>query len=83
MSWEVEYTDEFEKWWLSLTEEEQISVDATVQLLEERGPQLPFRTAVASRAQSIVICGRFLLSMKAAHTERFMPLTHEEQQFCS
>ena len=42
MSWEVEYTDEFEEWWLSLTEEEQISVDATVQLLEERGPQLPF-----------------------------------------
>ena len=26
MSWEVEYTDEFEEWWLSLTEEEQISV---------------------------------------------------------
>ena len=42
MSWEVEYTDEFEEWWLGLTEEEQISVDAMVQLLEERGPQLPF-----------------------------------------
>ena len=42
MSWEVEYTDEFEAWWLTLTEEEQISVAATVQLLEERGPQLPF-----------------------------------------
>lgn len=42
MSWAVEYTDEFEGWWLGLTEEEQISVDATVQLLEERGPQLPF-----------------------------------------
>ncbi len=25
MSWEVEYTDEFEEWWLGLTEEEQIS----------------------------------------------------------
>jgi len=42
MSWEIEYKDEFEEWWLGLTEEEQISVDATVQLLEERGPQLPF-----------------------------------------
>jgi len=42
MSWNVEYTDEFEAWWLSLTEEEQISVAATVQLLEERGPHLPF-----------------------------------------
>lgn len=42
MSWEVELTDEFEGWWNTLTEEEQISVDATVRLLEERGPQLPF-----------------------------------------
>jgi hypothetical protein len=42
MGWEVEYTDEFEEWWSALTEEEQISVAATVQLLEERGPQLPF-----------------------------------------
>ena len=42
MGWEVEFTDEFEGWWNTLTEEEQISVDATVRLLEERGPQLPF-----------------------------------------
>ena len=42
VGWEVEYTDEFEEWWLTLTEEEQISVAATVQLLEKRGPQLPF-----------------------------------------
>lgn len=42
MSWEVEYTDEFEAWWLTLSEDEQISVAASVQLLEERGPQLPF-----------------------------------------
>lgn len=42
MSWEVEFTDEFEGWWNTLTEEEQISVDATVRLLEERGSQLPF-----------------------------------------
>lgn len=42
MNWEVEYTDEFEDWWLSLSQTEQISIAATVQLLEERGPQLPF-----------------------------------------
>ena len=42
MSWDVEFTDEFEEWWNTLTEGEQISVDATVRLLEERGPQLPF-----------------------------------------
>jgi hypothetical protein len=39
---EVEYTDEFEAWWNTLSEEEQISVAATVELLEARGPQLPF-----------------------------------------
>lgn len=40
--WEVEYTDEFEAWWSSLTEDEQVSVSASVQLLEARGPSLGF-----------------------------------------
>ncbi len=40
--WEVEYTDEFEVWWSSLTEDEQVSVAASVQLLQERGPSLGF-----------------------------------------
>jgi len=39
--WEVEYTDEFGDWWDRLTEAEQESIDASVRLLEERGPQLP------------------------------------------
>ena len=38
--WEVEYTDEFGDWWNGLTEAEQESIDASVRLLEERGPQL-------------------------------------------
>jgi len=42
MTWEVEYTDEFGEWWEGLTEEEQESVDAGVELLEEYGPRLPF-----------------------------------------
>ncbi|MBX3661001.1 MAG: type II toxin-antitoxin system RelE/ParE family toxin [Burkholderiales bacterium] len=42
MRWEVEFTDEFEAWWNTLTEDEQVSVDASVRLLEARGPQLPF-----------------------------------------
>jgi hypothetical protein len=28
MAWEVEYTDEFEAWWIDLDEEEQIDIDA-------------------------------------------------------
>jgi hypothetical protein len=42
MKWEVEYTDEFGQWWSGLTEEEQVSLAASVQLLEERGPNLGF-----------------------------------------
>lgn len=42
MPCEVEYTDEFELWWLQLDEEEQISVAATVGLLEEYGTSLRF-----------------------------------------
>ncbi len=42
MEWPVEYTDEFGVWWNSLTETEQISIDAHVRKLEQRGPNLPF-----------------------------------------
>ncbi|MDL5054626.1 type II toxin-antitoxin system RelE/ParE family toxin [Oscillatoria laete-virens NRMC-F 0139] len=40
--WVVEYTDEFEVWWNGLTESEQDDIAATVGLLEEKGPTLPF-----------------------------------------
>ena len=42
MKWEVEYTDAFGHWWSGLSEEEQVSLTASVQLLEERGPNLGF-----------------------------------------
>ena len=42
MTWEVEYTDEFERWWNTLDGDEQETVDAYVRLLEARGPHLPF-----------------------------------------
>ena len=47
--WEVEYTDEFGEWWNGLTEAEQESVDASVRLLEERGPHLghPHSTGIS------------------------------------
>jgi hypothetical protein len=34
--WAVEYTDEFGLWWYGLVEEEQVSIAASVQLLEEK-----------------------------------------------
>jgi len=42
MGCEVEYTNEFEKWWHSLNEEEQESVAAYVGMLEARGTHLFF-----------------------------------------
>lgn len=42
VKWEVEYTDELGDWWASLTEAEQESIDASVRLLEEKGPGLGF-----------------------------------------
>ena len=42
VTWNVEYTDEFGRWWDTLTEAEQESVDVSVRLLEAMGPQLPF-----------------------------------------
>lgn len=42
MAWDIEYTDEFERWWETLIEEAQIDVDVVVGLLQECGPYLPF-----------------------------------------
>jgi len=42
MEWEAEYTEEFGDWWHSLSEAEQEDVAAAVELLEEKGPRLPF-----------------------------------------
>jgi len=54
MAWEVEYTDEFERWWNTLSEAEQVSVDTSVRLLEARGPSLgfPHSSAVGSSRHS-------------------------------
>jgi hypothetical protein len=50
--WNVEYTDQFEDWWLTLSEHEQEAVTAAVEALEDHGPALgrPFVDAIqASR----------------------------------
>jgi len=42
MSWIVEYTDEFEEWWVAIEEAAQDAIDRSVHLLESGGPTLPF-----------------------------------------
>lgn len=39
--WQVEFTDEFGRWWDELAEVEQDAIAASVRLLEELGPGLP------------------------------------------
>lgn len=39
--WEIEFTYEFEEWWVELDEHEQDVLDAAVEKLQERGPALP------------------------------------------
>jgi hypothetical protein len=50
VAWQVEYTDAFETWWHSLSEDEQEEIAAKVELLEERGPALsrPHADVIAS-----------------------------------
>jgi hypothetical protein len=40
--WEVEYTDEFQRWWDTLTENEQDAIAFSVNLLRQEGPSLKF-----------------------------------------
>ena len=42
MTWDVENTDEFAEWWSTLSDKERESVTATVLILEEKGPDMPF-----------------------------------------
>jgi hypothetical protein len=38
--WGIEHTDEFERWWMTLSEAERITITGAVGLLEEKGPAL-------------------------------------------
>ena len=38
--WDVEFTNEFGEWWVTLTEDEQDSLTVSVKLLQAIGPSL-------------------------------------------
>ena len=42
MEWKVEYTNEFGEWWQQLDSRQQEDIAASVELLQERAPSLPF-----------------------------------------
>lgn len=41
MPWTVEVTHQFELWWDALTDDERISIDGMIRVLERRGPSGP------------------------------------------
>jgi hypothetical protein len=42
MEYNVETIKLFDTWWSSLTESEQIDIDAVITVLKQKGPLLPF-----------------------------------------
>jgi hypothetical protein len=38
--WDVEYTDQFERWWDTLSMDEQAAIDVAIEVLQEKGPGL-------------------------------------------
>ena len=38
--WEVEFTDQFEEWWNTLSMPEQAAIDVAIEVLQEKGPWL-------------------------------------------
>ena len=62
MKWEIEYTDEFEKLWDTIAEEEQELIAVSVGLLEIMGPNLP-------RPHSDTVKGSRFTNMKELRTQ--------------
>lgn len=60
--WNVEYTDDFEHWWQTLTLSEQASLEASVRLLERLGPRL-------SRPHADTVRGSRHSNMKELRTQ--------------
>ena len=53
--WTVEYTDEFQAWWVTLAESTQDDIDRVVALLEEFGPTLGYPYSSDIRGANIAL----------------------------
>jgi hypothetical protein len=60
--WHIEYTDEFEQWWTTLTEDQQEDFVVSVELIRNLGPSL-------SRPHSDTIKGLKHSNMKELRTQ--------------
>ncbi len=68
------YTDEFERWWETLKEDEQIDITASVGLLEECGPNLrhPHSSGINGSAYSHM--RELRIQHRGCHIASYMPL---------
>jgi|ERR1035437_326724 hypothetical protein len=81
-AWEVEYTDEFMQWWMSLDRREQEAIGSKVDLLVEEGTALgfPFSSQIKSsrhgrlRELRVQRAGRPLRVLYAFDPRRFVIL---------
>lgn len=63
MAHEVEYTDEFEEWWVTLDADTQASINAIVKELEKKGPNLPFPYSSSIQAS----CHQHMRELRVQH----------------
>jgi len=70
---EIEFTDEFERWWETLDAETQDSIAVKVRLLEEEGTNLGSLTVQISKALVTDVCENFGYNIKRSLTGFCMP----------
>jgi hypothetical protein len=70
VAWTVEVTSQFESWWDRLTEDERVSIDGTIHVLEAHGPSLgaPYSVPVTT-------------SRHAPHLRQLL-VPHQDRQIC-
>src|SRR5688500_7769388 len=68
VAWTVEVTDEFEDWWDAVTEDERVSLDGMIHVLEMHGPSLnlPYSTEVTGSRHPE------LRQLRVPHRDRFL-----------
>ena len=59
MSWDIEYTDQFENWWSELTQKEQVAMRQSIEALSVVGPSVGRPTADELRRSSLRVLFAF------------------------
>ncbi len=81
MTWDVEYTDEFGKWWQRLTEKQRDDITATTEMLMELGPKLGFPHSSGIEGSRHAVCANFAFNLAANPFGSFTPLTRGDPPY--